>query len=155
MPTFHGEPGQLLLQPCPAPATSGKTRECFRSPLAPPINLGDFFTTDEYKNGFQSLGVNLNLSQYTVYLIGTLDNSPADNPITGGILALDASTGPLILGVQIFVFSGRIDQGTITTDGTDDLIANFGTLDGVTLDGTLDMSGFIPGFIPSSVSWAV
>ncbi len=112
------------------------------------INLGDFFTTDEYENGFQSLGVDLNLSQYTVNLIGTLDNSPADNPITGGILALDASTGPLILGSRIFAFSAEIDRGTITTDGTDDLIANWGTLDGVTLDGTLDMSGVYPGVYP-------
>lgn len=35
---------------------------------------------------------------------------------------------------------GRISQGTITTSGSDDLIAAGGTLDGVTLDGTLDMS---------------
>jgi hypothetical protein len=111
------------------------------------INLGDFFTADEFESGFRQLGANLNLSQYTVNLIGTIDNSAADNPMTRGTLALDASTGPLF-------FSGQIDQGTITTSGSDDLVAtsaNFriaflsvffvnGTLDGVTLNGTLDMS---------------
>ena len=98
------------------------------------VNLGDFFTTDELENGFQNLGADLNLSQYTVNLIGTLDNSAADNPMTGGILALTASTGPVY-------FSGQIDQGMITTSGSNDLVAASGTLDGVTLDGTLDMSG--------------
>ncbi len=109
------------------------------------INLGDYFTTDEFESGFQNLGVNLNLSQYTVYLIGTMDNSAADNPMTGGTLALDASTGPLYLGnYPQYYFEGVIEQGTITTSGTDDLVANVGNLDGVTLDGTLDMSGQNP-----------
>ena len=109
------------------------------------IYLGDFFTTDEFESGFQSLGADLDLSQYTVYLIGILDNSAADNPITRGTLALDASTGPLYLGNYDPVTStkcadGVIEQGTITTSGTNDLVADDGTLDGVTLDGTLDMS---------------
>ena len=73
------------------------------------LNLGDYFTTDEFESGFQDHGVNLDLSQFeTVNLIGTLDNSPADNPITGGILTLNASTGPLYLA------GGEIDGGTIT-----------------------------------------
>ncbi len=97
------------------------------------VALGDYFTTDEFESGFQDRGLNLNLSQYRVYIAGTLDNSAADNPITGGVLALNASTGPVY-------FHGQIDRGTITTSGANDLIAAYGTLDGVTLDGTLDMS---------------
>ena len=80
------------------------------------VNLGDYFTTDEFENHFQQLGVNLDLSQYTVTLIGTIDNSPADNPVTGGTLALNHSTGPLYLD------GAMIDQGTITTRGSDDLV---------------------------------
>jgi hypothetical protein len=101
------------------------------------VNLGDYFTTDELENHFQQLGVNLDLDNHTVNLIGTIDNSAADNPITGGTLALNHSTGPLYLS------GGVIDQGTITTRGSDDLVAtgSGGTLSGVTLDGTLDMSG--------------
>jgi len=108
------------------------------------VSLGGYFTTDEFQSGFQQLGAHLNLSQYTVSLIGILDNSAADNPITGGTLALNASTGPLYFGGLTYYFpttSGVIEHGTITTSGTDDLVANSGTLDGVTLDGTLDMSG--------------
>jgi hypothetical protein len=129
------------------------------------INLGDYFTTDEFEAHFRQLGTYLNLSQYTVNLTGTLDNSPADNPLTGGTLALDGGTGPLYLS------AGVIDGGTITTRGTDDLVATNasynsdysnsidlaastasytyafsnpfpiggGTLDSVTLDGNLDM----------------
>jgi hypothetical protein len=112
------------------------------------VNLGDYFTTDDVENHFQQLGVNLDLSKYTVNLIGTIDNSAADNPITGGTLALNNSTGPLYLS------AGVINGGTIATNGRNDLIAtdaNYsydysndipvggGTLIGVTLDGTLDM----------------
>ena len=129
----------------PEPATSGKTPAPLRSRPVPRSILGDYFTTDEFESGFQQLGADLNLSQYTVYLIGILDNSAADNPITGGTLALNASTGPLYLGVFTVwlesIEAGVIEQGTITTSGTDDLVADDGTLDGVTLDGTLDMSG--------------
>jgi hypothetical protein len=96
------------------------------------VNLGDGFTTDEFESGFQQLGVDLDLSQYTVTLFGILDNSPADNPITGGVLALTPSTGPLSLDGLC-----EIEGGTITTSGPDDLVFNDGTLDGVTLDGTL------------------
>jgi hypothetical protein len=112
------------------------------------VNLGDYITTDEFENHFRQLGVNLDLSQYTVNLIGTIDNSPADNPLTGGNLVLDGATGSLYLS------GGVIDGGTITTTGRQELIAtddsyNYdysgpypiggGTLNGVTLDGTLDM----------------
>lgn len=132
------------------------------------INLGDYFTTDDFENHFRQLGVNLNLSQYTVNLIGTIDNSPADNPLTGGNLLLDGATGPLYLA------AGIIMGGTIKTRGGNDLIATDaaytydyssgflgnavvftvvsliyqystpvpiggGTLNGVTLDGVLDM----------------
>ncbi len=98
------------------------------------VNLGDYFTTDEFENHFHQLGANLELSDYTVNLIGTIDNSPADNPITRGTLALNDSTGPLY-------FDGEINQGTITTHGPDDLVAINGGLSDVTLDGNLDMSG--------------
>ena len=118
------------------------------------INLGDFFTTDEFESGFRQLGANLNLSQYTVFLIGIIDNSAVDNPTTGGTLTLNASTGPLYLGygpqftvVNGFLSSievGVIEHGTIATSGTGELEANDGVLDGVTLDGTLDMSGQYP-----------
>ncbi len=112
------------------------------------VNLGDYFTTDEFADHFRQLGVNLDLSQYTVNLVGTIDNSPADNPLTGGNLVLDGATGSLYLS------AGVIDGGTITTTGRQELIAtddsyNYddsgpytiggGTLNGVTLDGTLDM----------------
>ncbi len=101
------------------------------------VNLGGVFTTDEYDDAFVVRGVTVNLSQITFNLTGSLDNSAADNPQSGGTLALGASTGPLNLA------GGRTFQGTITTSGSDDLVtAGLGnsTLDGVTLDGTLDMT---------------
>jgi hypothetical protein len=96
---------------------------------------------------------------------GATDNSPADNPLTGGNLILDGATGSLYLS------AGVVDGGTITTGGSDVLVAtnagyNYdysngfaivgtllsfiydysnpvpiggGTLDGVTLNGVLDM----------------
>jgi hypothetical protein len=132
------------------------------------INLGDYFTIDDFENHFRQLGVNLNLSQYKVNLIGTIDNSRADNPLTGGNLILDRATGSLHLA------TGVITGGTITTSASNDLIATNaaytddysigflgfamvatnwgyfyvysnpvpiggGSLDGVTLDGVLDM----------------
>ena len=101
------------------------------------LYLGGYFTTDEFERGFQQLGANLNLSQYTVVLVGIMDNSRADNPITGGTLALTAATGPLDLE------GGQINSGVITTSGSNDLVPSYGTLDGVTLDCTMDMSGSI------------
>ena len=95
----------------------------------------------------------LDLDQNTVFLIGTLDNSPADNPATGGVLTLTpgvtSSTGSWYLD------GGRIDKGTIdapaasliaTAGGIqygayqDEVDVGGGVLYGVTLDGTLDMS---------------
>jgi hypothetical protein len=115
-------------------------------PIGSTINLGGYFITDEFESGFQDRGVTLQLSQYTVKVLGVLDNSPADNPISRGTLALNASTGPLYLSEDNNLprAPGVIEQGTITTSGTDDLIVDGdysgGMLDGVTLDGTLDMS---------------
>jgi hypothetical protein len=81
------------------------------------INLGDYFTTDDFENHFRQLGVNLDLSQYKVNLIGTIDNSPADNPLTGGNLILDGATGSLYLS------AGVVTGGTITTGGSNVLVA--------------------------------
>ena len=63
----------------------------------PPSTWEIIFTTDEFENHFHELGANLELTDYTVNLIGTIDNSPADNPITRGTLALNDSTGPCVL----------------------------------------------------------
>jgi hypothetical protein len=105
------------------------------------LYLGGYFTTDEFQSGFADGGSHLNLSQYTVQLFGLLDNSPADNPVSRGTLALNASTGPLYLSYYLFPgHRGIIEQGTITTNGADDLVAAGGELDNVTLDGTMDMS---------------
>ena len=95
------------------------------------VNLGGIFTTD----AFNSLVASDLTGPTPLYLTGVLDNSPADNPVSGGVLALDAATGPLNLS------GGEIYQGTVTTSGDDDLVATSagGTLNGVTLDGTLDM----------------
>ncbi len=103
------------------------------------VYLGGIFTTDEYESNLQSKGVSVDLAQDAVYLSGTMDNSAADNPVSAGVLALDVSTGPLTLS------GGEIYQGTITTSGSDDLVATSsgGTLDGVTLDGSFDNAGTI------------
>ena len=82
-------------------------------------------------------GNSVNYANDYLYLDGSLDNSVADNPVSGGVLNLDASTGPLYLQ------GGTIYQGTVNTSGSDDLVgtsysANW--LDGITLNGTLDMS---------------
>ena len=100
------------------------------------VYLGGVFTTDEYDGNFADRGVTVNLAADTVYLIGTMDNSTADNPDTQGTLALSAATGPL------YLYGGEIYQGQVTTAGSDDLAATSsdGTLDGVTINGTLDMS---------------
>jgi hypothetical protein len=120
------------------------------------VNLGGIITTDEYDDSFAAAGVAVHLPMDTVNLTGSMDNSAADNPVSGGVLALGPSTGPLYLA------GGRIHQGMITTSGAHDLVAtpavspnatpgpdqNYvisGTLDGVTLDGTLDMSQYGSG----------
>ena len=98
------------------------------------LQLGDYFTTDELESGFLSLGVHLDLSQFeSVQVVGTLDNSPADNPITGGTLTLNASSGPL------YLTGGEIDGGKIT--GTAPILANGATLNGVIVDAPVDVTG--------------
>src|SRR5262249_5532050 len=100
------------------------------------LGLGGLMTTDQF-NAFRSLpGVAINFPHVTVFLTGWLDNSPADNPTSHGVFAIDASTGPLYLG------DGYIYQGRITTSGSNDLeTANTGFLDGVELDGNLNGTG--------------
>jgi PKD domain/MBG domain len=113
-----------------------------------------------YNPGTDNLAT-LDLSENTVYLIGTLDNSPADNPSSGGVLTLTpgvtSSTGSWYLD------GGRIYEGTIDAtaasliatatefqyvdDEVGEVLDGGGTLYGVTLDGTLDMSGEIVSVI--------
>jgi hypothetical protein len=98
------------------------------------VYLGGFFTIDTFRTLFKGGQV---LSGDTVYLTGSLDASAIDNPISRGVLVLDASTGPLNL------LAGYIDQGTIVTNGANDLVGDtsgYAYLNAVTLDGTLDMT---------------
>jgi len=98
------------------------------------IDFGGLITTDQF-NAFPNLpGVNIHFPADTVQLDGWLDNSPADNPISHGVLALTAATGALQLN------QGYIYRGKITTSGTD-VLEHGGYLDGVELDGTVDVEG--------------
>ena len=135
----------------PRQPTSGVTRARSRSPTARSFNLGGVFTTDALHGlGAYFAAEGQSLASFTINLTGTLDNSVADNAQSAGVLGLGASTGPLNLA------GGRIYQGMITTSGSDHLVASEyllsdnlnsfmdyeitgGTLDGVTLDGTLDI----------------
>jgi hypothetical protein len=98
--------------------------------------LGGLMTTDQW-NAFPSLpGVTVHFAKDQVFLTGWLDNSPADNPRSGGVLALNSATGPL------FLDGGYIYQGKITTSGPDDLeAADRGILDNIELDGNLNVTG--------------
>jgi hypothetical protein len=98
--------------------------------------FGGLMTTDQW-NAFPSLpGVSVHLAKDWIVLWGWLDNSPAHNPISGGVLALTPATGRLLLD------GGYIYQGKITTSGPDDLEADsIGELDGVELDGNLNVTG--------------
>jgi hypothetical protein len=98
--------------------------------------LGGLLTTDQWY-GFPSLpGVSMHVARDVVVLTGWLDNSPADNPISGGVLAIMSATGPLNLS------GGYIYHGRITTSGANDLEASeLGVLDGVELDGNLNVTG--------------
>jgi len=98
--------------------------------------LAGLMTTDQFDAFPRLPGVSINPLQAGVYFAGWLDNSPADNPTSHGVLAINASTGPLYLD------DGYIDQGKITTSGSNDLeAAEQGFLDGVELDGNLNVSG--------------
>ena len=77
----------------------------------------------------------------TINLTGTMDNSPAANPLSGGTLPLDASTGPLLLDGGDHSTRAKSPPPAPTTWSPS---TQGGTLDGVTLDGTLDMTQF-PG----------
>ncbi|MGO8747146.1 MAG: beta strand repeat-containing protein [Thermoguttaceae bacterium] len=95
------------------------------------INLGGVFLSDTFDG--------MNLTGDTLNLTGTMDNSVAHNPAYHGVLNLNSSTGSLTL------LGGRIYQGeVVNTDGSGStLIATTsgGTLDGVTLDVSMDLSG--------------
>jgi hypothetical protein len=58
------------------------------------VDLGGVFTAVDFEDNFQQLGVSVTLGQDTVYLTGTMDNSAADNQVSGGVLVLGASNGP-------------------------------------------------------------
>ncbi len=60
------------------------------------VCLGGVFTTDEFAGSFADRGVTSNLAANTVCLIGTIDNSAADNPSTQGTLALSARDRPAL-----------------------------------------------------------
>jgi hypothetical protein len=100
------------------------------------LQLGGLLTTDQF-NAFPSLpGVSVHYARDPISLVGWLDNSPADNPKSGGVLALTPATGPLLL------FGGYIYQGKITTSGPDDLEGDYiGFLDNVELHGNLNVTG--------------
>jgi hypothetical protein len=99
------------------------------------LELGGLWTTDQW-NAFPGLpGVSVHFASDDVSLTGWLDNSPTDNPSSGGVLALSAATGPLSL------IGGYLYQGKITTSNSTYLRADYvGVLDNVELDGTLNAS---------------
>ncbi len=113
------------------------------------VNLGGVLTTATYDGIIDDLDQSsLDPTGVSFALTGTLDNSKADNPVNQDVLALDDSTGSLSLN------GGEIYQGEITTSGTNDLVATLqvGTLVGVTLDGTLDMTQVAGTFTPTQFS---
>jgi hypothetical protein len=100
------------------------------------IQLGGLMTTDQLL-AFPSLpGVSVHFGKVQLILMGWLDNSPADNPKSGGVLAINAATGP------VFLVGGYIYHGKITTSGSNDLESSYvGVLDNVELDGNLNVTG--------------
>ncbi len=85
------------------------------------LNLGGLFT-------LAAMGT-INQTRDTVNLTGILDN-------TGTTLALNATTG------SWYFLVGVIRNGTLTeTDGAELIFNTQGTLDGVTVDGILDLTG--------------
>jgi hypothetical protein len=101
------------------------------------FGLGGLLRTDQFNAFLHLPGVHLNPSQDTFLFTGWLDNSPAANPISGGTLAINASTGSLVLN------GGYVYQGKITTSRNNDLETTVeqGYLDGVELDGNLNVTG--------------
>ncbi len=100
------------------------------------VSFGGVFTTDDFDGIAQQPGVSL--AQDNVTVVGTLDNSPADNPVSNGVLTLDASTGPLNLS------GGEIYQGVVDPTGVDNLSftgPGVNVLDGVTINGPLNIDG--------------
>ncbi|HEY2589889.1 MAG TPA: hypothetical protein VGI81_29365 [Tepidisphaeraceae bacterium] len=85
------------------------------------LNLGGTFTTHSVAN-LRRVGGTMNVT-------GTLDN-------TGATLALTSTTGSLVLPA-----GGQIVGGTIAESGGARLVPLNGTLDGVTLDGNLNVVG--------------
>jgi hypothetical protein len=100
------------------------------------LQLGGLMTTDQLL-AFPSLpGVSVHFGKVQLILMGWLDNSPADNPKSGGVLAINAATGP------VFLVGGYIYHGRITTSGSNDLESSYvGVLDNVELDGNLNVTG--------------
>ncbi len=90
------------------------------------VNLGGDFTV-------AGLGV-FNRSGGAVNLTGLLDN-------TNTTLAFNASTGSWVLN------GGTVAGGTISETNGAELIVSAGTLDGVTVDGTLDVGNSIGGAV--------
>ena len=94
------------------------------------VELGGWLSYDPSANNLATL----DLSTDSVYLIGTLDN-------TGGALAfgpgVTSGTGSWDL------YGGRIDGGTILFFGGSELLCTGGILDGVTNDGTIDVTNAV------------
>ena len=65
------------------------------------IFFGGVFTTDQFDALASMPGNSVNYASDYLYLDGSLDNSVADNPVSGGVLNLDASTGPLDLARRL------------------------------------------------------
>ncbi len=111
-------------------ATTGSTAYLENSFIDPGVISVDS-TSQIYLDGTFSVDSGSSFAGTGVmYLRGTLDN-------TGETLTLDDS------GLAFMLDGGAIDGGTVETTGGATLIApnSAGTLAGVTLDGTLDMTG--------------
>jgi hypothetical protein len=92
------------------------------------VNLGGLFT-------FAGLGT-LNRTGSTVNLVGTLNN-------TGATLALGPTTG------SWYLVGGTVMGGTLTETAGAELIisSTIGKLDGVTVDGNLDLTQFVGAYL--------
>jgi RTX calcium-binding nonapeptide repeat (4 copies) len=116
------------------------------------VYVGGFLTTDQYQGTAAIPGVSVDPAADTFYLDGTLDNSAADNAVSGGVLTVDPATGSLQ------VVGGTINGGSIVTLGNADVevsvapptlffatgdwldnVTNYGTVN--TTDVTLTLQG--------------